>query len=51
MNDVNANKQPMIQKIFSSILKSIKSVGYGIYRGLKRFVLGVKKRSVDANLP
>ncbi len=46
MNDVNANKQPMIQKIFSSILKSIKSFGYGIYRGLKRFVLGVKKRSV-----
>lgn len=46
MNDRNALKQTVIQKIFSSILKSIKSFGYGIYRGLKRFVLGVKKSAV-----
>jgi arabinogalactan oligomer/maltooligosaccharide transport system permease protein len=46
MNDQNAQKQSMIQNIFSSILKSIKRIGYGIYRGLKRFVLGVKKRSI-----
>ncbi len=46
MNDQNALKQNIIQKIFSSILKSIKSFSYGIYRGLKRFVLGVKKSVV-----
>lgn len=46
MNDQNAQKQSMIQNIFSSILKSIKRIGYGIYRGLKRFLLGVKKRSI-----
>lgn len=46
MNDQNAIKQNVVQKIFSSILKSIKSFGYGIYRGLKRFVLGVKKSTI-----
>ena len=48
MNDQHAlKKQSVIQHIFSSILNAFKRFGYGIYRGLKRFVLGVKRRSIE----
>lgn len=46
MNDRHALKQGRVQNFFSSILKSFKDFGYGIFRGLKRFVLGVKKRAI-----